>query len=174
MTNNFIHLLLRAEAETDPKPGEEQKIYNEVLQLVEDIGMKIFMEPKVKHLPIPGNEGTTWVVGLETSHSSFHAWTLPNPEIMKIPNATLIQMDAFTCGDLGEKEIKTILNFLSQYKPKLFNLMIFDRSKHDSFDEPIIKIKYNKSTKGNYDKFVSNLKIDYTNKYKKKFLKLVA
>ena len=174
MSINHLHLLLRAECSSDPKSGDENKIYNQVLQLVDDIGMKIFMEPKVKYMPDIGNEGLTWVVGLETSHSSFHAWTYPDSDIMKTDKSTLIQMDAFTCGCLGEKEIKNILNFIAEYNPKLVNLMVFDRSKHDCFDEAIIKVKYNKNTKGNYLKFVDNLKVDYTNKFKKKFLKLVA
>lgn len=174
MSVNFLHILLRAECKTDPGPGDVEKVYHQVLKLIDDIGMKVFMDPKVKHMPDIGNVGLTWVCGLETSHGSFHAWTEPDPNIMKSEKSTLIQFDIFTCGCLGEVEIKTILNFISEYDPKLVNLMMFDRSRHDSFDTPIVKIKYNKNSKGKYSKFVENLKVDYTNKFKKKFLSLVA
>ena len=171
---NFLHVLLRAECQLDPGPNDEQKVHNQVLELVNDIGMNLFMEPRVKYMPDEGNAGLTWVVGLETSHASFHAWTKPNADIMKTENSTLIEMDCFTCGCLGEKELKVILKFLAEYKPKLISLAVFDRSKSDTFFEPIYKITYNKKTKGNYLKFIDNLKIDFTKRYKKKFLKLVA
>ena len=167
---NHLHLLLRAECERSPGPGDEQKIYFRVIKLIHEIGMEIFMEPKVKYMPDLGNEGLTYIAGLETSHTSGHFWDKPDQSIMKYPGSTLLQADLYTCGLMTESEIKTILSFINEYNPKLVNVAIFDRSRHDTFFEPLIKINYNYKTKGNYLKFISNLSIDYTNRYKKKFL----
>jgi len=172
MQINHLHLFLRAECQKSPGAGDEQKIYNDVTKLIHAIGMKVFMEPKVKYMPDLGNEGLTYIAGLETSHTSGHYWDKPDHTIMKYPGSTLLQADLYTCGCMDENEIKTILAYIAEYKPKLLNVAIFDRSRHDSFFEPIIKINYNYKSKGNYLKFLNNLSIDYTNRYKKKFLKV--
>lgn len=164
--------MLRAECQLSPGPNDELKMYDKATNLINDVGMKVFMNPVVKYMPDAGNEGLTFIAGLETSHTSFHGWELPDKSLMKYPGCTLIQFDMYTCGCMGENEIKTILAFIAEYKPKQLNVAVFDRSRFDTFFVPTIQINYNYKSKGNYLKFLNNLKIDYTTKYKKKFLKV--
>lgn len=61
-------------------------------ELVELIDMKIAAGPISKYIDMPGNEGVTATVSVETSHIAFHIWEKLDPMIL--------QFDLYTCGDL--------------------------------------------------------------------------
>lgn len=61
-------------------------------ELVELIDMKIAAGPISKYVDMPGNEGVTATVSVETSHIAFHIWEKLDPMIL--------QFDLYTCGDL--------------------------------------------------------------------------
>lgn len=158
---NHLHVFLRAECHLSPQAEDVEQVRKNVLKLVKDVNMQVFMEPRVKYMPDIGNEGLTWVVGLETSHSSFHAWDKPDNNLMKYKDSTLLQMDMYTCGPLCESEIKVLLQFIEEYQPKLLSLNMYDRSKHDSMESPIVKIRYDEACGSSYKDFVDSLKIVY-------------
>lgn len=152
-----LHILLRAECHTSPGPDDEQKIYDKVVTLINDIGMKVFMNPVVKYMPDVGNEGLTYIAGLETSHTSFHAWDLPSESFLTYKGSTLLNSDIYTCGCMGEKEISVFLNFISEYNPKLVTAIVIDRSQNDM---PILfKISYDYLKDGVFEDFIKNLSL---------------
>ena len=168
MSINHLHVLLRAECITAPGPDDIKKIYNKVIELINNVGMKVFMEPKVKYMPDEGNEGLTYLAGLETSHTSGHFWDKPEVSFMKYKGATLLQMDCYTCGCMAEKEIKQLLEFIAEFGPKQVNVKLFDRSTPSM--KMVAKLAYNHKKQGNYVEYVENLSI-VTKKSKKKDLK---
>jgi S-adenosylmethionine/arginine decarboxylase-like enzyme len=161
---HHLHILIRAECNLSPKQKDVKKISKKVVSLIKDINMNVFMTPRVKYMPDEGNEGLTWVAGLETSHCSFHAWDKPDQDFMKYPDATLHQMDLYTCGCMNTAEVKTILEFLSEYEPLQVNCVIFDRSK--TLVKPAVKLRYNYETNKNYDRWLKKLKIKYLDSFK--------
>lgn len=62
--------------------------------LVNLVGMKVFMEPIVKTCDEKGNEGITGVIGLETSHASFHIWTNGD-----------FRFDLYSCQDFDVNQV---------------------------------------------------------------------
>lgn len=155
------HILIRGECFLAPGPQDELKIFNKVVKLIKDIDMNVFMEPKVKYMPDVGNEGLTYVAGLETSHTSAHFWDSPAKDLLKYQDSTLVQKDLYTCGNLDINQVKVILTFLEEFQPKLINAAIYDRSKHDTFDEALVKIKFDYKDKIPYKDFVNSLEFNY-------------
>jgi len=127
MAIKHLHILLRAECSLAPGINDEQKIYHKVINLISDIGMNVFMDPKVKYMGDVGNEGLSFTAGLETSHMSYHSWEKPESSFLSIQNSTLHQMDCYTCGSLDKQQVKKIFEFLSEYEPKCLNSVIFNR-----------------------------------------------
>lgn len=158
-----LHIILRAECHTSPGPQDEQLIYDKVVKLVDDIGMKVFMKPNVIYMPDVGNEGLTYVVGLETSHSAGHFWDLPSNSFMKYKNSTLLNSDIYTCGCMGLKEIQEFLRFVGEYSPKLISAKVIDRSCNEM--PTVFVINYDYQINGNFNEFVQNLNLDYTEEY---------
>jgi S-adenosylmethionine/arginine decarboxylase-like enzyme len=161
MKINHLHLFIRAECETAPGPCDEELICRKVSSLIRGIGMQVFMEPKAKYLFDAGNEGLTYIAGLETSHTSGHFWDSPDSNIMKYPGGTLFQGDCYTCGCLGTDEIKKVLNFISEYKPYNVAISIFDRSSPDKFGTARFQTEYDIKNQESYSEFLKNLKIKY-------------
>ena len=159
-----LHILVRAELESDPGPNDEKYIAKKVTKLIKDTGMTVFMKPNVKYLDNPENLGLTFLAGLETSHTSGHFWTTPDPEIMKYPGSALLQQDFYTCGEMNYGEVKEILDFITEYGPKQMNAVIYDRE--HTIARPAVKIKYNYEKNGSYESFLRKLKIKYLNSYK--------
>jgi S-adenosylmethionine/arginine decarboxylase-like enzyme len=150
-----LHILLRAECLSSPGANDEQKIYDKVVQLISDIGMKVFMNPVVKYMPDVGNEGLTYIAGLETSHTSFHAWEKPSDEFMTNPGKHLLQMDAYTCGDMDINQIKEIFKFISEYSPILLRATVINRATHDM--KEVFNIEFDITKHGDFDSFVRDL-----------------
>lgn len=82
--------MVRAEIENPIRTEEQAKQW--LTELVELIDMKIAAGPISKYVDMPGNEGVTATVSVETSHIAFHIWEKLDPMI--------IQFDLYTCGDL--------------------------------------------------------------------------
>lgn len=82
--------MLRAEIKEPIRTEEYAKQW--LAELVELIDMKIAAGPISKYVDMPGNEGVTATVSVETSHIAFHIWEKLDPMIL--------QFDLYTCGDL--------------------------------------------------------------------------
>jgi S-adenosylmethionine/arginine decarboxylase-like enzyme len=83
------HLIVRAEIK---KPPQSESYFEGWLRdFIESIGMKILMGPFVKYSDMPGNEGLTGGVIIETSHVIMHCWDRVEPPIM--------QLDVYSCSE---------------------------------------------------------------------------
>jgi len=73
-------------------PRDTEVIKQWLIDLVDEIGMKIIMGPLSFYVSKEGNKGITAIVGIETSHIAIHVWDEPSP--------ALIQFDLYTCSTL--------------------------------------------------------------------------
>ena len=109
------HLIIRAEVECAPS---QANLVIWMTQLVELMGMKRLAGPISGNITdVPGNNGPTCVVIIETSHMACHIWTDPEDH-------DLIQLDVYTCGAMV-KEV--IFNHLAPMGVKKIDYKLFDR-----------------------------------------------
>ena len=108
------HLIIRAEVSNPPT--DEAWLHNWLNTLVEKIGMKVCRGPITAYVDIPGNEGLTGVVVIETSHIAIHVWDAVDP--------ALVQLDVYTCSTL-DKDI--IFKELEQWNPTKVEYKYLDR-----------------------------------------------
>ena len=120
-----LHLMLRAEITKPIKTEEYAKIWLE--ELVGLIDMKIAAGPISKYVDMPGNEGVTGAVSVETSHIAFHIWEKLDPMIL--------QFDLYTCGDLNHLEVLEhikesfgVTNLKWQYLDRANGFEVIDQS----------------------------------------------
>ena len=78
--------------------------------------MKVCRGPITAYVDMPGNEGLTGVVVIETSHIAIHIWDRVSP--------ALVQLDVYTCGAL-DKDI--IFKELEQWEPTKVEYKYLDR-----------------------------------------------
>ena len=108
------HLIIRAEVSNPPT--DEAWLHNWLNTLVEKIGMKVCRGPITAYVDMPGNEGLTGVVVIETSHIAIHVWDSVDP--------ALVQLDVYTCSTL-DKDI--IFKELEQWNPTKVEYKYLDR-----------------------------------------------
>ena len=108
------HLIIRAEVSNPPT--DEAWLHNWLNTLVEKIGMKVCRGPITAYVDMPGNEGLTGVVVIETSHIAIHVWDAVDP--------ALVQLDVYTCSTL-DKDI--IFAELEQWDPVKVEYKYLDR-----------------------------------------------
>lgn len=99
------HLLLTAYVKNPPMTVEEGDAF--LTELVEKIGMEVFMQPVCKFDDQPDNLGLTGVIGLTTSHISFHAWC--KSFSVKQP---FINMDVYSCKEF---DTNTVIKHLERF-----------------------------------------------------------
>ena len=78
--------------------------------------MKVCRGPITAYVDMPGNEGLTGVVVIETSHIAIHVWDAVDP--------ALVQLDVYTCSTL-DKDI--IFKELEQWNPTKVEYKYLDR-----------------------------------------------
>ena len=84
---NHIHLLVTAWVDTPPMTADAGTDW--LRELVDIIDMQILMNAQAIFCEDLGNEGVTGIVGLTTSHASFHSWhDAPRP---------FINIDVYSC-----------------------------------------------------------------------------
>ena len=108
------HLIIRAEVRSPPT--DEVWLHNWLKQLVEKIGMKVCRGPITAYVDMPGNEGLTGVIVIETSHIAIHVWDAVDP--------AHVQLDVYTCSTL-DKDI--IFKELEQWNPTKVEYKYLDR-----------------------------------------------
>ena len=108
------HLIIRAEVNNPPR--DEVWLQNWLTELVDKIGMKVCRGPITAYVDMPGNEGLTGVVVIETSHIAIHVWDAVEP--------ALVQLDVYTCSTL-DKDI--IFAELEQWNPTKIEWKYLDR-----------------------------------------------
>lgn len=120
-----LHLMVRAEITKPIRTEEYAKQWLE--DLVDMIDMKVAAGPISKYVDMPGNEGVTAAISVETSHIAFHIWEKLDPMIL--------QFDLYTCGELDHKEVLRhlsedfgIINVQWQYLDRANGFEIIDHS----------------------------------------------
>ena len=76
MANGGAHLHLVVTAFVTNPPTSAQAGEDWLRELVRLVDMEILFDAKAIYCEDLGNEGVTGIVGLTTSHSSFHSWHL--------------------------------------------------------------------------------------------------
>ena len=79
--------------------------------------MKILIHPEVVYCKDDGNEGLTGIVGLTTSHASFHIWS----EVEK----PFINFDVYSCKTFNPDDV---INHLKQFGLLEYNFKMIDRN----------------------------------------------
>lgn len=107
-------MIVRAECKSPPS---EFYLKDWLVQLVDKLDMKVLAGPISGCVrDMPGNNGPTAAVIIETSHMACHVWTDDDP--------ALIQLDVYTCGKL-DKEV--VLRHLESFQPVKVETLVFDR-----------------------------------------------
>lgn len=108
------HMIVRAECNSPPT---EAFLAHWIKDLVCKLNMKILSGPHTGNvIDMPGNNGPTGVVIIETSHIACHVWIDVDP--------SLIQLDVYTCGKLDRG---IVLTHLEQFDVVSVDVKVFDR-----------------------------------------------
>lgn len=114
MTIEHKHMILRAEVR---RPPTEFFLKHWIKDLVTKLDMKILAGPISGNITdMPGNNGPTCAVIIETSHIACHVWIDPDP--------ALVQLDVYTCGKLDRG---VVLEHVAQLDPVTIDIKVFDR-----------------------------------------------
>lgn len=92
---NHLHLLVTAWVDNPPMTAEDGTQW--LHELVDIIDMQILMDAKAIYCEDLGNEGVTGIVGLTTSHASFHSWhNDPKP---------FVSFDLYSCRNFSIEQV---------------------------------------------------------------------
>jgi len=108
------HLIVRAEVSEPPKDKLKSKIW--MMELIENIGMKLLKGPYAEYVTKEGNKGVTCVAIIETSHLAMHIWDEVDP--------ALLQLDVYTCGPLDPQ---IVFSAMQVWKPVKIEWKFLDR-----------------------------------------------
>ena len=108
------HLIVRATVEQPPTDQILARL--QLTDLVELIDMRILAGPYSEYSSLPGNQGLTVAVIIETSHIVLHTWDETTP--------ALVQLDVYSCKAL---DINRVFDWFKQYKPATLEYKFLDR-----------------------------------------------
>lgn len=89
------HIIVTAYVSNPPLTVESGEVF--LHELVDLVGMQILMDANAIYCEDLGNEGVTGVVGLTTSHSSFHSW--------HEAERPFINFDLYSCKTFSTEEV---------------------------------------------------------------------
>ena len=87
-----------------------------MMELIENIGMKLLKGPYAEYVTKEGNKGVTCVAIIETSHLAMHVWDEVDP--------ALLQLDVYTCGPLDPQ---LVFSAMQVWKPVKIEWKFLDR-----------------------------------------------
>lgn len=125
------HIIIRAETMHAPEKSDliEYHLNFTIEKLIRDIGMKVVLPARSIWVGKEGNEGYTGNAGLETSHFAYHIWNNPDPILLKgVGSKALFQVDLYTCGCLGDEQVKLIEKWIDKWAIVEINTIYLDRS----------------------------------------------
>lgn len=114
------HLILALDCKYPPKDAEEIKAF--ISFLIKRVDMNIAKSPELLQNPMayycacPGNEGTTGVGILETSHCAIHAWDSEYP--------AKVQIDLYSCKEF---DVPFVINLCDSFSILNGTYMVIDR-----------------------------------------------
>lgn len=86
-------------------------------ELVQKIDMVILIEPQTVLCEDLGNEGVTGIVGLKTSHASFHSWSSVDEPFLNF--------DIYSCKTF---DAQTVVDHLAQFGLLDIKYVVLDRN----------------------------------------------
>lgn len=92
---NHRHMIVTAYCTDCPTSVEKGE--NWLRELVDLVGMQILFDANAIYCEDLGNEGVTGVVGLTTSHASFHSWHMAEKPFLT--------MDLYSCKDFDSEVV---------------------------------------------------------------------
>lgn len=113
---NHRHMIVTAYCTNCPTSADAGEVW--LRKLVDLVGMQVLFDAKALYCEDLGNEGVTGVVGLTTSHASFHSWHLADKPFLT--------MDLYSCRDFPSDVILTHLN--EGFGAYRCNFMVIDRN----------------------------------------------
>jgi S-adenosylmethionine/arginine decarboxylase-like enzyme len=112
MTLKHLHLILQAEVKTKLTEKELEEF---LFSLVREIDMKVLILPQLK---FSHQKAWTGMIGIITSHITFHYWTIEK----------YLQLDIYSCKEFDiENAVKFIKDFWKTNNEKI----IFLKRNHD-------------------------------------------
>lgn len=113
-TLNHLHLLVTAFVDRSPLTAQAGEAW--LRKLVDIIDMQILMDAQAIYCEDLGNEGVTGIVGLTTSHASFHSWhEAERPFIMA---------DVYSCREFDPE---AVFEHLKEFGMTECSFMLIDR-----------------------------------------------
>lgn len=109
------HIIVTAYVTNPPMTAEDGE--NWLRELVDIVGMEILFDANALYCEDLGNEGVTGVVGLTTSHASFHSWHAAERPFMNL--------DLYSCKDFL---VEDVLNHLTKFGAYECRYMVIDRN----------------------------------------------
>jgi S-adenosylmethionine/arginine decarboxylase-like enzyme len=111
---NHLHLLVTAWVDNPPMTADAGTDW--LRELVDIIDMQILMDATAIFCEDLGNEGVTGIVGLTTSHASFHSWhDAPRP---------FISFDLYSCRHFA---VEKVFEHLAKWGLMKCNYVLIDR-----------------------------------------------
>lgn len=117
MANGGAHLHLVVTAFVTNPPTNAQQGEDWLRELVRLVDMEILFDAKALYCEDLGNEGVTGIVGLTTSHSSFHEWHVNVDE-------PFFQFDLYSCRNY---DVETVFQHLQHWGMTRANYILLDR-----------------------------------------------
>lgn len=113
---NHRHMIVTAYCNNCPTSSEAGEVW--LRKLVDLVEMQILFDAKALYCEDLGNEGVTGVVGLTTSHASFHSWHLAEKPFLT--------MDLYSCRDFSTE---AVLEHLREgFAAHRIHFMVIDRN----------------------------------------------
>jgi S-adenosylmethionine/arginine decarboxylase-like enzyme len=109
------HLIVTAFVSRPPMTVEVGQDW--LRRLVKLVDMEILMDANAIYCEDLGNEGVTGVVGLTTSHSSFHSW--------HAAEKPFLNFDLYSCKDFS---VDDVIEHLNEFGITQCNYMVIDRN----------------------------------------------
>jgi S-adenosylmethionine/arginine decarboxylase-like enzyme len=89
MAEEIVHQHLIASLQVQRLVATPEELRSWLLKLAESLKLKAITEPMISYSETPGNSGFLGLLGITTSHFSFHHWDCCEPG--------LLQFDLYTC-----------------------------------------------------------------------------
>lgn len=113
--NNHRHLIVTAFVDAAPTSVEAGEAW--LRELVSIVDMEILFDAQALYCEDLGNEGLTGIVGLTTSHASFHAWHMAEKPF--------VQFDLYSCKMFDEEDV---FAHMSAWKMTSCHYTLIDRN----------------------------------------------
>ena len=127
MNLNHKHILVTAK-NLQNIPRTPEVLIDWLERLVEAVNMKILIYPQAIRCTDEGNEGTTGIVVIKTSHGSIHVW-----DECEVP---YLKFDLYSCDDFDPQ---IVVHMIEEFKPTELTYLLIDRNKDELVEKYIRK-----------------------------------